>query len=420
MALDDGFAGGFCHCQFCGMSQIVPGLGIVEEADAGKANAIYVETSSKQAALDLLVGQDSLKKELRYQIAHAKSRKEPVQHILLCGPQGRGKTAFAQAIAADSGVQLHLTSGRSLNRGSDLVGILTKLAAGDVLAVQDIEAVPEITSEYLVKALNDFAVDITLDSGMHARSITMPLPPFTLIGTSSKPSRVNEELSKWMISYDLMPYTDDEIRKLISRFAVNQGFTLASGVAELLAQFSESSPHSASVMLKRIKDQGFVIQGCLSVDAASDSLRHLGYRRIGPNSHDLIKALRTMPGIEFERFVADVFQRNGYTAELTAATGDHGIDIILRKLGRVIVVQCKQWDGTVGEPVLREFYGSLVAVRADGGFVVTTSSFTSQAEEFARDKPIELYDIDALIRLCLDGGTGIGRSSENGLFGRIK
>lgn len=124
-----------------------------------------------------------------------------------------------------------------------------------------------------------------------------------------------------------------------------------------------------------------------------------------------------MPGIEFERFVADIFRRTGYSAELTAATGDHGIDVILRKLGKVIVVQCKQWDGAVGEPVLRDFYGSMVASRADAGFVVTTSNFTSQAEAFVKDKPIELYDVDAIVGLYLDSGGFAPGSRGDGLFG---
>jgi Holliday junction DNA helicase RuvB len=385
-------------------------------SDEGRAATADGVAPNKQPALDALIGQNSLRLELRYQIGHAISRKEPVQHILLCGPQGRGKTTFAQAVASESDSQCHLVSAHNLNKGAQLIGVLTKLGHGDVLAIRDIEAIPEIVSEYLLSAMHDFKVDITLDAGMHARSITMPLPPFTLIGTTTKPSRVNDALSQWMISYDLVPYTDDEMKKLLSRLAANEGFTLAPDVSELLVKYSESSPRTANVLLKRIKDQGFVTQGYLSMDSASLALRHLGYQHIAPNSRDLVKTLRAMPGVEFERFVADLFRRIGYSAELTAATGDHGIDIILRKFGRVIVVQCKQWDGAVGEPVLRDFYGSMVAWRADAGFVVTTSNFTLQAEAFAKGKPIELYDVDSIVGLYLDIGKSTPGSREDGLF----
>ena len=396
---------------------------IVEAVESAAEQAIAERAgfasrdANRKPALDTLIGQNSLRLELRYQIGHANSRKEPVQHMLLCGPQGRGKATFAQAVAAESGGQCHLTSARSLYRGADLIGILAKISQGDVLAITDIDAIPEIVLEYLLQAINDFKVDITLAEGKHARSVTMALPPFTLIGTTAKPSRVNEGLSQWMISYDLAPYTDDEMKKLLSRFATSEGFTLAPDASELLIKYSESCPRSANVLLKRIKDQGFVAQGYLSMDSASSALRHLGYRRTAPNSRDLVKTLRAMPGIEFERFVADIFRRTGYSAELTAATGDHGIDVILRKLGKVIVVQCKQWDGAVGEPVLRDFYGSMVASRADAGFVVTTSNFTSQAEAFVKDKPIELYDVDAIVGLYLDSGGFAPGSRGDGLFG---
>jgi len=109
-----------------------------------------------------------------------------------------------------------------------------------------------------------------------------------------------------------------------------------------------------------------------------------------------------MSGAEFERFVANIFQRQGYATELTGASGDHGIDIILRKLDQVVAVQCKQWDNTIGEPIVRDFYGAMVNAGVNMGFVVTSSNFTAQAETFAQNKPIKLYDIDALIQLYLD------------------
>jgi restriction system protein len=191
---------------------------------------------------------------------------------------------------------------------------------------------------------------------------------------------------------------------------------LAPDAAECLAKYCESSPQIASVLLKRLKTHGYHEVGYVSLDTASAALRTLGYQNIAENSRDLIKNVRAMSAIEFEQFVADVFHRNGYSAELTATTGDHGIDIILRKPGRMVVVQCKQWDGTIGEPVLREFYGSMVAAHADAGFVVTTSNFTSQAEVFVRNKPIELYNIDSIVALYLKTGKSASGWDTNGLW----
>jgi restriction system protein len=133
-----------------------------------------------------------------------------------------------------------------------------------------------------------------------------------------------------------------------------------------------------------------------------DAVRLLGYQPSPTNPRDVLKGVRAMSGSEFERFVAKVFQQQGYTTELTGASGDHGIDIILRKHGQVIAVQCKQWGSAIGEPVLRDFYGSILNAGVNKGFLVTSSNFTAQAEAFAQNKPIKLYDIDALIQIYLD------------------
>jgi Holliday junction resolvasome RuvABC ATP-dependent DNA helicase subunit len=389
------------------------------------------------------VGQDSLKRSLRYFIERGKNlpphvrdqrrpgetrldwriRTEPMPdrsilppHMLLCGPDGGGKATFANAIANEIGGQYHAYQARSANTLPDLVGILTKLSYGDVFALLDIDAIPDICLGYLATAIEDFKLVATLDQGAQARTVTIPIQPFTLIGTTARPSRVDRRLSKWMTSYDLSPYTPDDMRELLSRIALSHGFSIAEDASKLLTAHSEFSPQIAGVLLKRIKAHGFVDQGHLSFDAASNALRHLGYAQPATNSRDLIRTLRAMAGTEFEGFVADVFRRAGYSAELTPTTGDHGIDVILRKDGQEVVVQCKQWDGAIGEPVLRDFYGSMVALRADAGFVVTTSNFTSQAEAFAKDKPISLYDIDAIVALCLRVGKLPPGSTDDELF----
>ena len=369
---------------------------------------------NEQPRLNSLVGQDSLKKALLSQVAEARTRLVPLPHILLCGPPGRGKATIAQAVAREMNALCQFVAANSLRRGADICGILAKLGRGHVLAVLDIDTIQEVVLEFLLPAVQDFKFVVPL---MHPRSVTIPIPPFTLIGTTSKRSRVNERLAQWMTSYDLAPYTDDDMQKLLSHLATREGLTLAPDASELLVQYSESSPQTAFALLKRLKTYEYGKGGYLSCDSASAALCGLGYRRNATNSRDLMKTLRAMSGTEFESFVADVFQRSGYASELTPSTGDHGIDIILRKLGRVIVVQCKRWDGAVGEPVLRDFYGAMVAARADSGFVVTTNTFTVQAVDFVKDKPIELYDIDALVGLCLDIGKVPRGSPEDGLFG---
>src|SRR5438552_12051410 len=128
------------------------------------------------------IGQDSLLKKLKIAVDAATGRKEPVEHVLLHGPPGLGKTTLAHVVANEMGAKVHVTSGPALTKGADLVGILQKLAQGDVLFIDEIHRLPAIVEEFLYSAMEDFKVDVTIDAGMHARTLTLPIPPFTLIG----------------------------------------------------------------------------------------------------------------------------------------------------------------------------------------------------------------------------------------------
>src|SRR6202034_315891 len=132
------------------------------------------------------IGQETLIRRLKIAVDAAKGRKEPVEHVLLHGPPGLGKTTLAHVIANEMNAQVHVTSGPALTKGADLVGILTKLSQGDVLFIDEIHRLPAIVEEYLYSAMEDFKIDVTLDAGMHARTITMPLPAFTLIGATTR------------------------------------------------------------------------------------------------------------------------------------------------------------------------------------------------------------------------------------------
>src|SRR4051794_2725402 len=132
------------------------------------------------------IGQDTLIRKLKIATDAARQRSEPVEHVLLHGPPGLGKTTLAHVIANEVQAKVHVTNGPALTKGADLVGILTKLSQGDVLFIDEIHRLPAIVEEYLYPAMEDFKIDITLDAGMHARTITMPLPPFTLVGATTR------------------------------------------------------------------------------------------------------------------------------------------------------------------------------------------------------------------------------------------
>jgi Holliday junction resolvasome RuvABC ATP-dependent DNA helicase subunit len=352
--------------------------------------------------LSNVVGQEALRQELRLQIEDAGRRAALLPHILLCGAPSRGKATLASAIAGELQRPYHAVDARSIGKASDLATILTNLEEFGILGILDIDALTGLVIDAFVPAVENCQLKLIIGQGPSAREILLELVRFTLIGTTSKPSRVDERLTRWMTSYDLAPYSDQEMQNIVTRLATDLKLTLDPEAAQLLVRHSEGSPESASVLLRKLVNHDYHIQGYVSLDSATVALRLLGYQQHPTNSRDVLKRVRAMSGAEFERFVANVFQRQGYTAELTSASGDHGIDIILRKLGQVVAVQCKQWESVVGEPILRDFYGAIVNAGVNTGFVVTSSNFTAQAEEFAQNKPIILYDIDSLIQLYLD------------------
>src|SRR5688572_12782400 len=132
------------------------------------------------------IGQPTLIRKLQIAVTAAQGRNEPMEHVLLHGPPGLGKTTLAHVIANEMAAQVHVTTGPALTKPADLVGILTKLNQTDILFIDEVHRLPAVVEEYLYSAMEDFKVDVTLDAGMHARTITMPLPPFTLIGATTR------------------------------------------------------------------------------------------------------------------------------------------------------------------------------------------------------------------------------------------
>src|SRR3954468_5663401 len=162
------------------------------------------------------IGQEQLIRKLRIAVQAAKSRNEPVDHTLLHGPPGLGKTTLAHVIANEVGAQVFVTNGPALSKGADLVGILTKLGKGDVLFIDEIHRLPAVVEEYLYPAMEDFKVDIPLDSGMHARAVTLDLQPFTLIGATTRIGLLTGPMrGRFGIAEHIEYYTSEALHEIL-------------------------------------------------------------------------------------------------------------------------------------------------------------------------------------------------------------
>src|SRR5213596_3057286 len=162
------------------------------------------------------IGQETLLRKLRIAVEAARSRKEPVDHTLLHGPPGLGKTTLAHVVANEVGAQVHVTNGPALTKGADLVGILTKLNVGDVLFIDEIHRLSAIVEEYLYPAMEDFKVDVTLDQGAHARTVTIPVQPFTLIGATTRIGLLTGPMrGRFGISEHIEFYSDEALHEIL-------------------------------------------------------------------------------------------------------------------------------------------------------------------------------------------------------------
>lgn len=219
--------------------------------------------------LDEYVGQTDLVERVRIAVQAAKHRGEPVDHVLLHGPPGLGKTTLAHVIAAEMGTRAVVTSGPALTKAGDLVGTLTRLGAGDVLFIDEIHRLPAAVEEYVYPAMEEYRVDFTVDQGMHARMVTLPIKPFTLIGATTRAGLLTQALrSRFGLSHHLDFYGQEELERILARAADLLGVTVDAASVTTLAERSRGTPRVALRLLRRVRDWAQV-RGRGRVDAAA-------------------------------------------------------------------------------------------------------------------------------------------------------
>lgn len=208
------------------------------------------------------VGQPKLIEKLAITLTAVKQRKEPMEHVLLHGPPGLGKTTLAHIIALELGTHLVATSGPALTRPTDLVGTLTKLQARDVLFIDEIHRLSPVVEEYLYPAMEDFRIDVTVDSGMHAKVITLPLQPFCLIGATTRAGLISGPMrSRFGLLHNLNFYGQAELLCILLRSARLLGLlketepsTEMTAALSLIADRARGTPRIANRLLRRVRD----------------------------------------------------------------------------------------------------------------------------------------------------------------------
>lgn len=218
-------------------------------------NELSLEKSLRPQLLSQYIGQRKVKQELQIYIEAARNREEPLDHVLLYGPPGLGKTTMAMVIANEMTVNIRTTSGPAIERPGDLVAILNELEAGDVLFIDEIHRLPRVVEEMLYSAMEDFYVDIMVGQGPTAHPVHFPLPPFTLIGATTRAGMLSAPLrDRFGIISHMEYYDEQDLQEIVLRSSdIFQTEIIEEGALEI-ARRSRGTPRIANRLLKRVRD----------------------------------------------------------------------------------------------------------------------------------------------------------------------
>jgi Holliday junction DNA helicase RuvB len=247
-----------------------------------------LDRTLRPRSFDDYIGQEELKENLRVFVEAARLRGEPLDHLLLCGPPGLGKTSMARLIAEELGVGIQITSGPALERKGDLAGLLTNLQARDILFIDEIHRLNAVVEENLYPAMEDFEFDYVVGEGPHARSLKLPLAPFTLIGATTRTGLLTSPMrDRFGIISRLQYYSTESLKQIVHRSASLLEIEVDEGGALEIGKRARGTPRIANRLLRRVRDFAQVKgQGDINQEIADHALWRLGIDALGLDAMD--------------------------------------------------------------------------------------------------------------------------------------
>ncbi len=257
-------------------------------ADGEEPQEIELEATLRPQDFKHYIGQEKLKQNIQLAIDAARKRGEPLDHVLLHGPPGLGKTTMANVIAREMGAQIRVTSGPAIERAGDLASLLTNLQDGDILFIDEIHRLNRTVEEVLYSAMEDFKLDIMMGKGPSARSLRLDLPKFTIIGATTRTGSLAAPLrDRFGMIYRLDFYTPEEVQKIIEQSAKILGVKIDSAAAAELGKRARLTPRIANRLLKRVRDYADVNgDGIIDVPLSHKAFELLDIDELGLDATD--------------------------------------------------------------------------------------------------------------------------------------